>query len=189
MQGIVLDTVFKAGQRPEQGVEYENCAFRGCSLAGAELDGCVFSECRFEGCDLSMASLGGVSLREVHFEECKMVGLDLTRCNRMGFSISLSGCIADDALFFGLKMAKARIAGTRLRGADFSDCDLTGAVIADCDLLGAAFSNTVLTGADLRGSTDFTIDPGDNRVRRMKISLSQADGVLAPLGIEADASL
>jgi fluoroquinolone resistance protein len=167
---------FKSIDFTEKGLpkgEYENCTFDSCVLAGCSLSGSVFIDCEFRNCDLSMANILDTAFREVQFAGCKLLGLHFESCNKFLLSMDFEGCQLNLSSFYKLSLKNSS-----LREADFAEADLTGATFSNCDLAGALFDHTVLEKADLRTSTNYSIDPEKNRIRKAKFSLPEVLGLL-----------
>jgi len=104
-------------------------------------------------------------------------------CNNFGFSFSFENCQLDYASFYKLKIKKTVFSKSQFKEADFTECDLNHAVFDDCNLLLARFDHNNLEWADFRTSYNFLIDPGINRVKKAKFSLSGIAGLLEKFDI------
>jgi uncharacterized protein YjbI with pentapeptide repeats len=83
-------------------------------------------------------------------------------------------------------MKGSYFADCSLREADFTEAELCGAVFCRCDLERALFSQTNLEGADFTSALRFSIDPGQNRVRKARFSLEGLPGLLGQYGIQIE---
>ncbi|NTU98279.1 MAG: pentapeptide repeat-containing protein, partial [Chlorobiaceae bacterium] len=88
--------------------------------------------------------------------------------------------------FRKLKLRKTVFQKCDLREADFTETDLSGSSFAECDLLLALFHHTNLENADLRSAFNYSINPGDNRLRKAKFSMNGLGGLLDCYGIEIE---
>jgi fluoroquinolone resistance protein len=163
--------------------DYTQCRFVQCNFAKADLSSIAFVECVFEGCDLSLARIFKTAFREVSFTDCKLLGLSFDQANSFLFSIEPVGCNMASCSFQGMRLEKLRFQTCSLQGADFTGADLRASVFTECDLLNATFDNTDLQGADLRGATTYIIDPGSNRLKGARFTLSEVGGLLARYGV------
>ena len=140
--------------RSADGVEFEQCRFRGSDLSGTQLDGAAFTDCLFESTNLAnlraekssmirarLATLRmtGVhwineALRDVAILECR---LDLSSFRFTDFS---------NVMFQGCNLTRADFQNADLRGVRFTNCDLTGAQFSQATMEGARFANCVLVG-------------------------------------------
>lgn len=71
----------------------------------------------------------------------------------------------------------------RFAEAEFARCELKGVSFALSDLTRCSFSRNDLAGADLRGARGYAISPLDNNLRGMRVSLPEALGLLAAVGV------
>lgn len=169
---------FSKIEQPLTKGDYENCAFRNCNFASADLSLINFIDCSFEGCDLSTAIIKSTSFRDVSFKNCKLLGLRFDECNGMLLSFSFDTCILNFATFYKMKIKKIQFKSCKLQEVDFSECDLTQANFQDADLDRATFMNTLLEGADFRSAYNFSIDPERNRIKKAKFSAGGLTGLL-----------
>jgi fluoroquinolone resistance protein len=115
-----------------------------------------------------------------------MLGLHFESCNPLGFSVSFDRCMLHHASFYRLHLKKTLFKHSTLQEVDFTACDLSGSVFDSCDLAGAVFDNTVLEKSDFRTSFHYSIDPGSNRIKKARFSLSGVSGLLHRYDIEID---
>ena len=166
--------------------EYENCRFINGQFPETDLSNFKFIDCRFEGCNLSLAKLGKTVFREVVFSSCKMMGLHFEHCHDIGLFFTFNSCTLDHSSFYSMKIEKTVFKDCLLREVDFIECDLAGSVFDKCDLAGARFGQTNLEQADLRTAFNYSIHPGDNRVKKAKFSFPAVCGLLDKYGIEVE---
>ena len=72
---------------------FESCTFTRVHLAQGGLRDCRFDGCTFVGCDLSMVRLDNAALRQVAFKGCKLLGIDWSVARKIGFELSMEGCV------------------------------------------------------------------------------------------------
>ena len=171
-------------ERPLPMGEYETCVFRNCDLSDSDLSGRVFIDCEFSGCNLSMVKLTGTSLQGVRFKECKMLGLHFEQCNQFGISFSFQQSVLNHSSFYGVKSKKTKFEQCQLQEVDFTDADFTESNFYGSDLTNANFMNTNLEKADLRGATNYVLDPERNRIKKAIFSLYEVSGLLAKYDIK-----
>lgn len=158
--------------------EYEQCQFKGCALAEADLSGCKFIDCDFTECDLSLAKIGQTAFQEVRFRGCKMLGLRFDRSNPFGLALSFERCLLNHSSFYQCKLKYTRFVGCQLQEVDLVEADLTSALFEACNLLGATFERTNLEKADLRTAYQLALEPENNRLKGAKFSLDGLPGLL-----------
>lgn len=170
-------------ERLAKGV-YEYCTFVDCDFSKSDLSGMKFMECEFTGCNLSLVRLDNVVLRDVRFKDSKLLGVQFASCNDLLLSVAFDHCILHHASFYDLSLRKTVFTNTKLHEVDFSEADLTETVFTNCDLADAIFYRTNLEKADLASSRNYLIDPEGNRIRKARLSLAGAIGMLAKYDIE-----
>lgn len=165
---------------------YENCKFVSCDLSGANLNGVVFIDCTFDGCNLALADAGDAGFQNIVFKHSKLSGLNFSKARDFLFEVHFEHCILDNAIFYKKKNKKARFNDCSMTETDLTEADLTEAKFINCNLNRAFFSRTILKGADLRSSYNFTIDPGDNMIKKAMFSLHGLPGLLAKYDIKIE---
>jgi len=163
--------------------EYENCTFKNCSLSKQDISNYTFLECTFEHCDLSSAQVKNTALKDVTFLHCKLLGINFSEANPFLLSLHFEYSMLNYASFYRLNLKKIQIKKCLLEEVDFAEADLTGAKFIECDFRGALFDQTNLEKADLSTSTNYTLDPEANRIRKAKFSNDSAMGLLAKYDI------
>lgn len=166
--------------------EYENCHFRDCDFANANLSQFSFVDCVFQGCNFSLTQIAGSTFRDVIFRHCKMLGLRFDRCNTFALSFGFDNCILDHSSFYQLKLAKTLFKNSHLHDVDFTESNLTAATFEACDLQGSIFNQTILEKCDFRTSYNYAIDPEDNRVKGARFSQSGLGGLLEKYRLRID---
>ncbi len=173
-------------ENPLQHGDYEECEFNNCDFGGADLSRFVFIDCNFTGCNLAIARTAGTAFRNNHFRDCKLTGVQFSNCDTFLFAVSFDKCVLNLASFYKMKMKNSRMINCVMNEVDFTETDLTGSVIENCDLANTIFSQTNIEKADLRGSFNYSINPGVNRVKRARFSLAAVVGLLDHLEIRVD---
>jgi len=115
-----------------------------------------------------------------------MLGLQFNKCNEFAFFIEVDKCQLNHSSFFKRKLSKIAFNKTKLQEVDFTECNLSSAVFNDCDLQNAIFKNTNLQNADFRSSTNFTIDPENNKIKGAKFTLDTVVGLLTKYNIKIE---
>lgn len=162
---------------------FERCTFDRCDLSRSDLTKSRFVECTFIACDLTMAKLNGVRLQGVNFKDSKLLGVDLSVCSEMLFSVAFEGSVLDHAFLTGLNLRKTRFERCSMKGVVLERTDLSEAVLRECDLLDAVFGATQLRGTDLTTAFNFRIDPDRNSLKGARLTLQGAMGLLLKYGV------
>lgn len=167
------------------GAEFEECTFVGCDLTEASLRGARFYDCQFQRSELALASLADVTLRDVAFKNCRLTGVDFTQLTRdpLGIRVTFTECDLGMALFRRLDLTGFTFDGCRLDGAEFERCKLTSVDFSGSDLEKCRFEGCDLREADLRGARNYIISPSSNQIAGMRVSLPEAIGLLAAIGV------
>ena len=163
---------------------YDNCNFRDCNFAGADLSGIRFMDCTFAACDLSNAKVAKSSFQETKFKDCKMLGFHFNSCDQLGLTVRFENCQLDHSSFFQVKLNHTVFLNCSLREVDFSEADLRNTILDQCDLLGAIFDHTNLERANLSTAQNYSIDPENNPLRGARFSLPSVVGLLHKYQIE-----
>jgi len=150
--------------------EYENCTFKRCSFSKQDFSNYSFLECTFEHCDLSSVQVKNTSFKDVDFLHCKLLGVNFSETNPFLLTLHFEYCMLSYASFYQLKLTKMEMKHCLLEEVDFAESDLTRANFIQCNFRGALFDQTNLEKADLSTSTNYTLDPETNRIRRAKFS-------------------
>jgi fluoroquinolone resistance protein len=162
---------------------FENCVFKSCHFTDMSLARCDFVSSRFDGCEFVLAKLDNVTLNDVRFLNSKLVGLNFTDCNKFGFLPDFDGCLLDSVVFCRNNLKKSKFLRCTIRGCDFMEADMR-----ESDFDGTSFERTEfqkcnLEKADFRFASAYQIDPMNNRLRKARFSLPEAQSFLGFLGI------
>lgn len=166
--------------------EYEDCQFINCNFSDADLSKIRFIESEFIDCNFSNATLRETAFQDVRFNRCKMLGLRFEDCDQFVFAVEFKGCQLNHASFYQMKLNRVVFQECQLHGVDFIETNLGNVSLQHCDFLDASFENTNLEKADLRGSTNFSINPEVNIIRGAKFSQSALAGLLEQYQIKID---
>lgn len=176
-------TGWDAAQLLAHADEFEQYHFINCDFANAKLARLRFTDCLFERCNLASATLTDTGLQNVAFSECKLLGLQLSACREMLFTVHFDHCQLGYTSFAGRKMPATRFAHCTLPEADFTNTDLRQATFAHCTLPHAIFHHTQLQGADFTTATEFTLDPEANELQGCRFALTGLPGLLSKHGV------
>jgi uncharacterized protein YjbI with pentapeptide repeats len=143
-------------------------------------------ECSFKNCNFSLAVLQNTGLKNIKFIGCKLMGLDFSGCNNFLFSMSFQDCILDYSTFLQKKMKKTHFIDCSLQDVDFSNVDLTMALFKNCDLMNTTFAGTILEKADFRTAKNYSLDPGENKMKQAKFSHLQLAGLLDKFDLDIE---
>lgn len=167
-------------------LELDRCTLTGAVLSGARLARCTFTEVTFRRCDLTTLDLSDSRFLGCTFEGCRMLGLSWAAADTAGVlhPNRFVDCRLDDATFLAADVTGWTFERCRLHRADFESTVMARAELTGCDLTGARFARTDLRGAGLVDSYGWVLDPRENRVTGLRVSLDGIEGLLAPLGVE-----
>lgn len=165
-------------------VEYENCIFKSCNFAEADLSKISFLECEFSECNLTLAQIDSSAFKDVVFHSCKMLGLKFDRVNQFLLQLKFENCHLGESSFYNVNLKNSSFSSCNLQGVDFTEALLKESSLIDSNLSGATFENTNLTEADLSGSYNFNIDPEINTIYRARFSNDQLAGLLSRYHLE-----
>jgi uncharacterized protein YjbI with pentapeptide repeats len=166
--------------------EYESCSFNNCDFSNADISEISFMECDFIGCNLSLVKMTSTSFREVKFIKCKLLGLHFEDCNHLLITVYFENCILNITSFYKLKLKNTRFLNSIIMDVDFTETDLSNSVFENCDLKSTTFQRTNLERADFRSSSNYSIDPELNRIKKARFSMPWITGLLDKYDIEVE---
>lgn len=184
-----VDEVFvgvELGHQRLQGKDFDGCRFERCSLQEAELVGCSFRDPSFAECNLSVMRVTNSRFLGAHFSGSKVSGIDWTQAQwgTIGDPVCFEDqCVLDYSVFLGLKLRNARFRYCSAHEVDFTEADLTESDFSGTDLEGARFNHTNLTRASMESAYNYSIDPANNVVTGMRVSLPEASSFLRHLDL------
>lgn len=183
---VFIDLAFLQGRI--SGTHFADCRFEGCSFLETEFQECKFKDCVFESCDLSMIKVTDSSFNNTQFQDCKVVGVNWTLAewssNLIKAPLRFKKCSLNHSTFIGLQMNGTSIVDCTASNCDFRETELVGADLSETDFSNSLFGKTNFTSADLRGASNYHIDPGKNLLARAKFSLPEAMTLLFSMDIE-----
>jgi uncharacterized protein YjbI with pentapeptide repeats len=127
--------------------------------------------------------LDGCRIQDVRFLDCKIVGAEFFKCEKFFFSANFENCMIQCCNFSDLNMKKANFSGSKIKECYFMNTCLNGANFSGAELLGTTFHNCDLCKADFSRTTQYSIDPGTNKIKKAKFSLPEVVGLLHGLDI------
>lgn len=181
MEEYIVDQTFKGKDyslEPLPKANFENCSFRNCKFANTNLSGILFTECEFEDCDFSSARLIHTGFQEVEFLNCKLMGLAFETCSDFLLSFKFTDCNLHLSSFYRVKIPGTQFDTCNLREVDFTEADLSKSTFSNCDFAAAVFDGTNLEQCDFRGSTQYSLDPANNKIKKARFSLPEVLGLL-----------
>jgi fluoroquinolone resistance protein len=162
---------------------FELCFFTNCDFFETNFLGVVFIDCQFNDCNFSMAKLNDTALRGTQFFNCKMMGVIFDKCHPLLFTVQFNDCILDYSSFSTLKMKQTQFKGCSIIEAQFVETDLTGSSFVECNLFRTVFQQSILEKVDFTTSRNYSIDPGQNRMKKAKFAIAGLPGLLEKYGI------
>lgn len=162
---------------------FSNCSFHGCNLSKTLFQKTKVCSCTFVGCNLSLVALDGCRIQDVRFLNCKIVGAEFFKCEKLFFSANFENCLLQYCNFSDLRMKNANFSRSKIKECYFSNTSLDGANFSGAELPGTIFLNCDLCKADFSSATQYSIDPGANKIKKAKFSLPEAVGLLHGLDI------
>jgi uncharacterized protein YjbI with pentapeptide repeats len=165
-----------------EGKQFENCIFKKCNFSGTDFRRCRFLDCTFEHCDMSNLKVQGASFRSNLFKDCKMVGFNWSHTSSVSH-LNFEKCRLDFSVFAGLDLRKSSLLHCVAKEADFSETNLSETDCRGTDFSGARFANSNLTKADFRQAINYSIRPGENKLKKARFSLPEATLLLYGLDI------
>lgn len=165
-----------------------DCQFVNCDLTEASFNGSQLVDCRFENCELAMADLTDAVLQTVEFDTCRLTGVNFGAVRRLPIvpEAKLKDCDLSFTSFREMDLTTWSFEGCRFNEAEVVRCGLKGVSFANADLTRCTFQRNDLAEADLRGARGYVISPLDNNLRGMRVSLPEALGLLAAVGVEVE---
>jgi uncharacterized protein YjbI with pentapeptide repeats len=169
------------------GVRFDHCTFEKATLPRARFVDCVFQGCTIRTSDLNLAAFPGTRLSDVAFEDTKLTGSVWREIASTGVGaargLRFARCLLDFAAMSEVRLRNARFEDCSLREADLAQSDFGDAAFVRCELAGVRFQHTRLARASLVGSRNYVIDPRQNDIAGLRVSLPDGLGLLHGLGI------
>lgn len=163
--------------------DFERCTFTGCDFTDASFLGTAFIDCTFNDCNFKDAKINYVGFRDVHFTNCDFTNVNFAMCDSLLFAFGFTNCILDYTKFYGLKMPRTIFSSCSIIAADFMAADLTGVTFNNCNLHKSTFIDTIANKTDFSTSTNFTIDPEKNKLKKAIFSKEGLKGLLTKYDI------
>ena len=102
---------------------FESCVFSSCRFRETPMTGAAFRTCVFRACELVVVKMSGVVFDRTLFESSKIMGINFSDADNLGFSPDFRKSVISDSVFGGLSFRKGAILECRLVDCDLSDCD------------------------------------------------------------------
>lgn len=168
--------------------EFNSCTFIKCNFTGTFFQRCRFRDCVFQNCDLSLINVKESAFSNTRFEKCKLVGVDWTQSEWASGKLILKpadfiGCVLNYSSFIGLNMEKGMMKNCIVHDVNFEDSNLSFVDCTGTDFENSRFARTNLTSTDMRGATNYNIDPLLNTLKKTKFSMPEAMSLLYNLNI------
>ena len=158
--------------------EYDDCTFLNCDFSNTNLSNVIFIDCTFKTCNFSNTILNQTSFRAVHFEDSKLIGVPFNMCNNFLLAFNFTNCTLNFSSFYNLKIKNSTFNNCNLLEVDFTETDATQSIFENCNFKHAQFNRSILEKVDFRGSKNFIIHPGDNKITKAKFLKEDLIGLL-----------
>lgn len=165
--------------------EFSECHFSHLDLTGVKLTLSRFIECTFTDCNLSNADVKNCTFRHCHFSDCKLLGIDWSSTSTLAL-YEFKNCILDYGIFQSMNLKKGIFLNCSLKEADFQSAHLNDTDLSGSKLSGANFNRADLSSCDLRGATEYSIEPTFTNVTKARFSMPEVLSLLRPFGIIID---
>jgi uncharacterized protein YjbI with pentapeptide repeats len=113
-----------------------------------------------------------------------MVGVLFEHVNTFSLELSFQSCNLSQCSFYNLPLKNTQFLDCILHEVDFTDSNLFNSCFAQSDLLHAIFENTNLGEASFETSRNFQLNPSQNKVNNLKISLEGLPGLLTQFNLD-----
>jgi fluoroquinolone resistance protein len=165
-----------------EGIEFEECEFHKCSFVTCTFRACKFLECKFVECRLSAIQPPHCRFMEVKFFTSQVAGCDWTKADAVE-GLEFTDCKLNYSNFRLLKPPRIKMINCEAKEVDFIQTDLTGGIFTGTDFENSRFFKTNLTNADFKGAKNYSIDVGNNMLKKTKFSLPEVLALLNGLDI------
>jgi fluoroquinolone resistance protein len=169
-------------------VEFYESTLRAARLGSATLRRWLFEDCHFEACDLSNATLSQCTFQRCTFHGCRLVGVDWRQVSALSFNVEFHECSLSLSNFSGMSLMGLNCVDSDLSEVDFTEADLRNATFGGSELAGAIFQQTRLENTDLSFARNEEIDPLNNRITGLKLSMAGAIRLVERLGVTVPGS-
>lgn len=166
---------------------FEACTFKKCQFTEAEFRQCEFVDCEFIHCNLSMAKFINTGFNEAVFENCKLIGIDWTKVKwpfvKLACPVKFYQCDLSFSNFFEINLVDAVFEECKVHEVDFRGAELNGASLCYNDFYKSIFQHCNLSKSDFTGSTNYLINPEENKITKAKFSFPEVMDLLRHLDI------
>jgi fluoroquinolone resistance protein len=168
------------------GHTFENCVFQSCHFYETSLVKAGFFSCKFINSEIVLTKIEETTLNTVQFVDSKIMGLSFADCNKFGFLTQFENCLIDNTVYYFNNLKKGKFINCNMRNTDFTECDMREIDFSNSKFEKVSFKKCNLEKADFRTASNYGIDPFDNRIKKAKFSLPEAQSFLVFLGIEIE---
>jgi fluoroquinolone resistance protein len=166
------------------GHTFENCIFESCHFIEMPLSDVKFLTCSFSNSELVSVKIDQAILNTIDFIDCKIMGLNFGKCGKFGFFLKFKNCIIENTVFESNNLKKGEFKNCSIRFSDFSECDIREADFTGTEFERTTFHQCNLEKTDFRTARNYTIDPFNNKIKKAKFSLPEAQSFLGFLNID-----
>jgi fluoroquinolone resistance protein len=166
----------------KKSITYEECVFDGCTFINTKFLNCRFISCKFTECILSAVSPMDCRLIDISFYKCKTIGIDWTKTQQFR-EIVFKNCQLNYSNFKLLKIPDIKITDCEVKDADFAEADLSNCDFKNTDFENSRFFKTNLSNANFKGARNYSIDLGNNTLKKTRFSYPEALSLLNGLDI------
>jgi fluoroquinolone resistance protein len=163
---------------------FENCVFQSCHFTEMSLAKVGFLSCKFINSEIVLTKMEQTTLNTVNFIDTKIMGLNFADCNKFGFLVQFENCLIDNTVYYLNSLKKGKFINCQIRNTDFTECDMRETDFSNSKFEKTTFKKCNLEKADFRTASNYGIDPFDNRIKKAKFNLPEAQSFLEFLGIE-----
>ncbi len=166
------------------GHTFENCLFQSCHFNEMSLAKAGFFSCKFINSEIVLTKIEQTTLNTVMFIDSKIMGLSFADCNKFGFLLQFENCLIDNTVYYLNNFKKGKFINCHVRNTDFTECDMRETDFSNTKFEKTTFKKCNLGKADFRTASNYGIDPFDNKIKKAKFSLPEAQSFLEFLRIE-----
>ncbi|MDQ6985909.1 MAG: pentapeptide repeat-containing protein [Candidatus Dojkabacteria bacterium] len=164
--------------------DFNSVTFKNCDFSEKQLKANDFIRCKFINCNFLSTDFTDSKLEEPIFKSCRLSGMNWSRLrDSLHSKYIFEQCDLRFSAFVDKDFFMSEFNECKINESEFDSCKLNKTKFSS-DLLLVSFKNCELNKADFSRSKNVFIDLVSNKVKGMKLSDRQLEGLIGQFGVE-----